>query len=462
MRWRTALVATTIALLLDRSSLAAPGDPAGAAQQPLASEPAAPSPKRPIPDYDGRGRPPTTPGEAALWVPRVLLSPAYLVTEYAVRRPLSVAIPAAERADLPRKVYDFFTFGPEHKGGVVPALFVEFNFNPSVGVYAFWDDAGFPGNHLRLHAEAWPTEWVGGSLTQRIVLDSARTWQLRLSGVRRPDLVFYGTGPSSVQSSQSRYGEDLVEASALYDWRFWRSSRIQTGLGVRYRNVYDGHYAGDPALTQEAATGAFSIPDGFGQAYTAVYDRVVAVLDTRVPAARLGSGARLELAAEQGSDVGRSPASGWIRYGATAAGYVDITGRARVLGLSVTVLFTDPLGSRPVPFPELAYLGGDHPMPGYFAGRLMDRSAAVATASYSWPVAPWLDGHVEVGAGNVLGTRLAELDRGRLRFSAALGLSLAGPWDAPLELLVGLGTETVSQGAKIDAARVMLGVPHTF
>jgi hypothetical protein len=432
------------------------------ADPPAAPQPAQESPKRPVPDYDGRGPPPAPPGDAPLWVPRVLLSPVYLVTEYGVRRPLSIAVPAAEHADLPRKVYDFFTFGPEHKVGVAPIGLVEFNFNPSVGVYAFWDDAGFEGDHLRLHAEAWPTDWVAGSLTQRIVLDRARSLQIRLSGIRRPDRVFYGLGPSSLESSQSRYGEQRFDAGATYDWRFWRSSRIQTSVGVRDVRTYDGSYGSDPSLTKEAATGAFQVPDGFGQEYTAQYNRVVAALDTRVPADRLGSGVRLELAGEQGNELRQSPASGWMKYGGTAAGFVDLNGHARVLGLSVTALFGDPLGSRPIPFPELPYLGGDHPMLAYYAERMVGRSAAAATASYDWPIGPWLDGHLEMAAGNAFGTHLESFDPRLLRLSGAFGVSIAGLQDAPVEFLLGVGTETFSDGTKIDSLRVMLGVPHTF
>ena len=76
--------------------------------------------KRPLPDYDGRGAGRTTPGQKALWVPRLVLSPLYFVSEYVVRRPLGAAITAAEKAELPTALYDFFAFGPDHKAGIVP------------------------------------------------------------------------------------------------------------------------------------------------------------------------------------------------------------------------------------------------------------------------------------------------------------------------------------------------------
>jgi hypothetical protein len=75
---------------------------------PAAEEP--PSEKRPLPDYDGRGPRGTTAGEAALWVPRAVLSPVYFTTEWLIRRPLGATISAAERANLPNTLYNFFTF----------------------------------------------------------------------------------------------------------------------------------------------------------------------------------------------------------------------------------------------------------------------------------------------------------------------------------------------------------------
>src|SRR5450755_2979389 len=74
--------------------------------------------KRKLPDYGNRGDPSTTVGDVAIWVPRILLSPVYLVTEYGIRWPLGHAIAAAERANVPQTLYDFFFFGPDHRAGV--------------------------------------------------------------------------------------------------------------------------------------------------------------------------------------------------------------------------------------------------------------------------------------------------------------------------------------------------------
>jgi hypothetical protein len=421
-----------------------------------------PSPKREVPDYDGRSHEPTTAGDVALWVPRVVLSPIYFTTEYLIRRPLAAIIPLAERADVPRKVYDFLTFGPEHKAGIAPVAFVEFAVNPSVGVYAFWDDAGFPGHDLRLHAEGWPTEWLGGSLTERFRFDD-NVLELRGWGVRRPDHQFFGLGPTSLQADRSRYGEDYGNGRAKLDFHLWRASRIQAGLGIRGADTYDGHYGSDPSLTQEAATGAFPIPYGFGITYSAEYNFLAAVLDTRRPWPAPGSGVRLEAQAEQATVLNQAPLSGWLRYGASAVGFYDLNGRGRVLSLSVTALFADPTGrGAPIPFTELVTLGGDGPMRGYYEGRLVGRSAAVATARYVFPLAAWIHANFQAAVGNVFGTHLDQFAPGLLRFAAAVGVSGSGSQDYPLEVIVGFGSETFDHGGQINTARVAFGVTRTF
>ena len=428
------------------------------------------SPKRAVPAYDGRDPPPRSITDDLLGVPRLLLAPPYLVNEYVLRRPLSVAIPAAEASDFFTKAYDFFLFAPGHKGGILPIGFVEFDFNPSVGIYAFWDDAGFKGNDLALHMEAWPTDWFAGNLTHRVRFAHGQAIQFRLSEVHRPDKLFFGVGPTTLESSESRYALQGFEGDVSYEWQFWRSSRVQASVGVRDVRVSDGSFGDDPSVTVEAATGAFALPMGFGVPYTAEHNRLIAAIDTRVPEARRGSGVRFELDLDEGNDAHDAPLSGWIRYGATATGYLDLTGHRRVIALSVAAEMADSVGPGELPFTELVSLGGDHLMRGFYSGRLLGESAAVATASYSWPIAPWIDGDLQLALGNVFGEHLSGLDARLLRFSGAMGFSLGGSAkngvmgseDAPLELLLGIGSETFEQGGQVDAVRVMAGVPVSF
>jgi hypothetical protein len=135
---------------------------AGSSGASAASAPVVPTPpepqrtttqKRKAADYGGYKTAAPSPGSVVLWIPRLVLAPLYLVTEYVIRAPLSVVVPAAERADLPRVLEDFFLFGPNHKAGILPAGFLSFGLNPSVGVYGFWHDALAAGNDWSARAE---------------------------------------------------------------------------------------------------------------------------------------------------------------------------------------------------------------------------------------------------------------------------------------------------------------------
>jgi len=404
-----------------------------------------------VPDYEGRGPAPTTAGDVAIWVPRIVLSPLYFTSEFLIRRPLGALISGAERANLPTILYNFFTFGPDNKAGFAPIAFIDFGFNPSVGIYFFWDDAFFDGS-----------DWLAGLLTERIHFHKKDSLTLAVSAVRRPDHTFFGLGPRTLQSDISRYGEDRIEGSALLDLALWRASRVQTGIGVRDVSLYNGHYGDDPSLGRQVDAGVFPLPYGFDRGYTAEYNHVLAALDSRRPRPEPGSGVRVEVEAEQGNDLRRSPGSGWIRYGATAGGFVDLNDHGRVMSLSATALFADPLGDQPIPFTELVSLGGSGPMRGFYPRRLVDRSAAVATVRYRWPIWVWLDGSIQAAVGNAFGTHLNEFRSRLLRFSGALGVESVGSPDSSFELLVGLGTETIEHGGQVDSVRVVLGTNHGF
>src|SRR6185503_12144897 len=143
--------------------------------------------EREEPDYDGRGKAPTTTGDVLLWGPRIVLAPAYFVSEYLLRRPIGFLIAGAERVGLPVLIYDFFTFGPDHKVGIFPTVFVDFGFRPSVGFYAFWNDAFTPGHELRLRGATGGRDWLAASFAERFRFgdDPTNLFSLEVSGLRR-------------------------------------------------------------------------------------------------------------------------------------------------------------------------------------------------------------------------------------------------------------------------------------
>lgn len=419
-------------------------------------------PKRAVPDYDGRPPKPTTFGDVALWVPRILLSPLYFTSEYLIRRPLGAAVTAAERAHLPTALYDLLTFGPDHKAGFAPIAFVDFGFQPDVGLYAFWDDAFFAGHDLRIHAAAWSSHWLAGSLTEHVRLRRDDLFTFKVAASRRPDLTFYGLGPNTLDGYQSRYSRDLIDGRALIDLALAGSNRLLAGVGMRSVALYHGFYGSDPSVEQSAAAGFFALPDGFGHGYTAEYNRLRLTLDSRPKDRAAGTGVRLELEAEQGTGVSAIGGPSWIRYSGTLGGFCDLNESGRVVSLAIATFFADPLGSQRIPFTELVSLGGDQPMRGVYPGRLVDRSAAVASARYRWPIAPWLVGTIRAEVGNVFGVHLAQWAPGLMRFSGSIGLGTAGSTDGSIEALVGFGTETFDHGAQIDSIRVLLGTNRGF
>jgi Omp85 superfamily domain len=419
------------------------------------------SPKRQLPDYSGRGAPETTAGDVALWIPRVILSPLYLVSEYVVRRPLGWLITTAERKQWPSAIRNFFLFGPDKKAGIVPTAFLDFGLRPSVGVYAFWDDLLGPGNHLRLHASTLGPDWMQGAIADRIPLGDSATMDLRVEGVHRPDNIFHGLGPRSLQDHRTRFGIDQVRARPVFEMTWWKSSRISTEAGFKYVAFRDDACCDNASLVTAIREGWQTAPPGFDTGYTSVYQRGELTIDTRDERPADQSGLRLELEIEHASDVRRSNGN-WIRWGGTAGGILDIKNN-RTVSLSVTTLFVDPISAgAEIPFTEQIVLGGSGPMRGYLYGRLVDRSAAIATLKYKWPIWVFLDGTIQLATGNVFGPQLSDFETKLLRLSGAIGVESVGKADHTFELLAGFGTETFAQGAQVNSLRLLFGTNRGF
>jgi hypothetical protein len=391
-----------------------------------------------------------------------LFSPLYFVSEYLLRRPLGLLIAGAERAGLPALLYDTFAFGPDHKAGIVPTGFVDFGFRPSVGLYAFWDDAFVKGNDLRLHAGTWGTDWLAGSVSDRIRYTNDPFDRIRFdfSGTHRPDYAFFGIGPSTRQSSITRYGADQLEAHTGLDKRLWRTSAFRANVAVRSVDFHRGELGSDPSLEDAIRRGALPSPPGYPRGYTAVVSSLAAALDSRRPRPAPGSGVRVEAQTAYGGDLRQH--GGWVTYGGSAGAFVDMNDHARVVSVAVSTQFADPLSGEAVPFTELVQLGGTQPMRAFYPGRLVDRSAAVAGLGYRWPIWIWLDGSIRAEVGNVYGEHLHDFKPGLLRFSGAIGVESVGSPDNSLQILLGIGSETFDSGGKLDALRLVVGTTRGF
>lgn len=431
--------------------------------------------KRPVPDYDGRGEEPTTAGDVLVWAPRVLLSPLYLVSEFVVRRPLGAFVTWAEREQIPALLINVFTFGPEQNAGIVPTGLIDFGFRPSIGLYFFYND-WIPDHNLRARAATAGPGWLMLNLRDRLVLGEEDEISLGAGFVRRSDWVFHGLGPRS-PSERYRFASTTLQADLTYQARLWRSSGFTSFVGVRRTTFDPEEGCCDTTVETGMARGLLAEPPGLMKGYTLFLSGLSADLDTRSPRdgsgpiGPAGHGVRLNLRGEHAAAIGRQQAFSYseperyhfVKYGATLTGYLDITGLQRVLSLSAIVDFADPLrDDGNIPFTEQITLGGERPMVGYLAGRLVDRSSAVARLDYTWPIWVWLDGALHYELGNVFGERLQGFELDQLRNSFGMGMRASSSSDHVFELLLAFGTETFAAGSQVENVRFVLGATSGF
>ena len=86
----------------------------------------------------------------------------------------------------------------------------------------------------------------------------------------------------------------------------------------------------------------------------------------------------------------------------------------------------------------------------------------MATLQYQWPIGVWLDGAMHVATGNVFGAGLQGIDPKLFRLSSGIGLRTNSSPDNQLELLVGFGTDTFSEGTRVSSFRLAIGATHGF
>jgi len=418
--------------------------------------------RRQKPDYDGRGEPSTSVGDVLIWIPRVIAAPFYLVSEYLLRAPFHFLVTAAE-GGLLTDIANFFTFDKDHKVGLVPTAFIDFGFKPSVGLYFFWDDFLAKDNDLRVQFGTGGPDWLNVSGADRIHLDKNTTLSLRASWSKRKDWRFYGLGPDAREDDLGRYNAEIFDAGPQFDFKIGRPLRLTTAAGVRDHHFNDSGCCDDASVADRVGQGRYALPPGFG-GYTLLYQRLEGSLDSRPARPEPQHGVRVAAEVEPALDAARTPRSSHVRYGGTVAGYADITGTNRVLSLQLSAMFSDPImgAKNEVPFREQVMLGGSGLMRGFLYGRLVDRSALVATLQYEWPIWVWLDGTMQVSAGNVFGAGLKDFEFKKLRLSSGLGFRSNTSSDSQFEMLVGFGTDTFDQGASISSFRLAIGATRGF
>jgi hypothetical protein len=416
-------------------------------------------PKREVPDYDGRGNPDADAGSWVLWIPRIALSPLYVVNEYVLRRPLGALISHAERERWADSAMHVFTFGGSDRSMIVPTALYDFGLLPAVGFYYAGDRIWAPDNQLRIHAATWGSPWINATAADRYLLDASDRVQARVEFKRSEDNLFVGIGPDAMAGTRSRYGLERVEGSVGYRRTLPGASRLDVETGVHRISFVEGECCGDPSLDTEIAHGQVMAPPGYREPYTAGFARVGLTLDSRRARPDPGGGAFLHLEARPSVDL--HAARSWLAYGGAAGAAIDLTGHRRTLRASLAASFVDPITGGAVPFTEYPVLGGDA-MAGFITGWMTGPSTAAGEVAYTWPAWLWLDAQIRLAVGNAFGDRLDGLAPRKLRMSADFGFTTSTAHEQGFELVLGVGTETFEQGAHVTSVRVAIGSRRGF
>jgi hypothetical protein len=190
-----------------------------------------------------------------------------------------------------------------------------------------------------------------------------------------------------------------------------------------------------------------------------------AVLDSRDERPAPGSGVAFDARGELVTDVDDPQLGAWINWGATLAGFIDLTGTQRVLSLTIAARFQEKLtGDTQVPFTELIgaapvdNVPADELIRGFRPGRLLGSSAAVATVEYHWPIWAFIDATLQASVGNVFDeSHLEDFDPELLRFSFVGGVRSPNHRDHSFNLLAGFGTDPFIDGGKPSSFRFLFG-----
>jgi hypothetical protein len=416
-----------------------------------------------VPDYDGRGEPPTTAGDVFRGVGRVLLFPLRVVVDYGVRWPIGYLVRTVEHSRSARAAFRYvFLQPPAPTMSIFPIAFYDFGFQSSLGVRMAWGD-GFltPGSKITIKLGTGGRDWWRADTAVSV----AAPHGLRLGadfGVRhRPDQQFFGLGSRTPQAALARYAQSRAALTVHAGW-----PQLRLFVASVASAASTSHFSDDPSIEDQVAAGRIAaLPPGYHQILATRRSGVRLALDTRDlggardDGAPSRSGARLDATVERVRD---DELGSWTHVDATfgAALRLDAVGEYK-LDLRARFELIEADAGVEVPFLELAGIGGSRDLRGFASGRGRDRSAAALTLDYQWPLAAWLDATVYLGVGNVFGERLSGFHAGALRGSAGLGLGLAGlTGDRQIELWAASGTDPLDQDFNFASFRLVLGYSH--
>jgi hypothetical protein len=483
---------TVAAWLIGAAALAALPTPSAAMPQPLAdarssdagteteSQPAAEESaakskrrtKRDVPDYDGRGEGRTSAGDVVLWIPRVILSPLFAVSEYVLRAPLGALATSIERHNIPKKISNALSFGTDGRVGIYPTGLIDFGLRPSIGLSLFSNHGRHEMGRLRVKLAWGGNDWWMAQATERIYFVKERGSNTAFSDsnlgfeflfLQRPDHPFHGLG-NDTPSDRTRYFRQQLGGRISSELVFGHLDGVALAVKVEESRFGPGHVRArsDDRLIDQV----FDVSDptqvpGFdghllGTATVGFH------LDTRQDRPAPGSGLRLEASADLGTDFGKRDIF-FARYGGELALFWDLNGYQRVLSLRQAIRVLDPLAAGDVPFTELLSMGGREVMRGFQQDRYLGSSSTVTTLQYTYPIWLYLDGMIFAEVGNVFGSYFEGFSFQRLAMSFGFGVRSNADRDSAFALLFALGTAPFDAAEfRAQSFRFVLGVDRGF
>lgn len=395
-------------------------------------------------DYRGR-TPYTRADEVAAWIPRVLFSPLYFVTEYGLRLPVYEFLQWADRHNVIPYVNDV-VLKPTKDVRWNPVVVVDVGVFYAGGAMFEFSNLGAKDHTLTLMAagggpDAWffsaRDDWKSGPA--HVGLHGA--------AFSRADRSYYGLGPYSenakVDFAQTRF-EGFGYASVA------RGNHFQLQGSAGFRADHTGPSDDDgPSIESRFKTSG--VP-GFGQTMLAM-SMLDLKLDTRENV-DVSGGARLLANATYARDVTDS-ARTFVSTTVDAEVAAEVMKPDRVLALRGYFRDAIPLGTEPVPFLEQSMLGWRNHY-GFFWGRFRDESALMLELRYRYPVAFFVDMTWIASVGNVFKRDLSDFDPKALTTSLGVGFRTRRTGRRPLELIVAVGSTRFDEAFGVQSVRFYL------
>jgi len=419
------------------------------------------------PDFDGREDPSTTATDAALALPHLVLTPLYVAERYVLYPPIRAFAIWAEKNNIPVKAYALLTIGKEQRITFLPTTLVDFGFRTSIGLMMRGSNLGHAVDGV-FHVAWGGSRWWKVNLKAEVPIGGEeRTPDTPFAGSSvgvgfvyngRPDWVFFGLGPVTFDE-RTRYFRDQLGGGAKGTLSFGYLDAVGIRAWVERNRFEDGlGILGDATITEEFDTA--EIP-GFDSGYTLAEVGLFLELDSRESRPESGTGGRLELSGDFGSDVAEDLGS-FLRWEVEGALFLDLTGRNRTLSFRQNVQGVHALGEGMVPFTERILLGGNELQRGFLQGELIGESATVTTLQYTWPVWVSLDGLLFAEVGNTFDKDFEGFALEAMRGSAGLGIKATSGRTSAFHAFFALGSTKFDEAFAVDSIRFVLGSERGF